>query len=213
MAGDFCFWDLRRTAWSLSRRARAQNPLPPLLLFTDPARTPDPVAAAAALPPGAAVIYRAFGAADAPDLARALRRTTRARGVKLLIGADPALARAVGADGVHLPERLACRARALRLAHPAWLVTAAAHSLPAARRGLDLGAQAVVVSAIFPSRSPSAGPPLGPIRLAALARAAGGPVYALGGINTKNARRLLASGVVGLAAVEGLSPRSSGTRS
>ena len=45
------------------------------------------------------------------------------------------------------------------------------------------------------------------MRLAALVRAADGPVYALGGINTKNARRLLASGVVGLAAVEGLSPR------
>jgi len=65
----------------------------------------------------------------------------------------------------------------------------------------------VVVSAVFPSRSPSAGAPLGPMRLAALTRAAGGPVFALGGINTKNARRLLASGVVGLAAVEGLSPR------
>ena len=50
---------------------------------------------------------------------------------------------------------------------------------------------------------------MGPLRLAALVRAAGGPVYALGGINTKNARRLLASGVVGLAAVDGLSPGSS----
>lgn len=206
MAGDFGFWDLRRTAWSLSRRARAQNPLPPLLLFTDPVRTPDPVAAAGILPPGAAVIYRAFGAADALAVASALRQATQARGVKLLIGADPALARAAGADGVHLPERLAHTARALRQAQPRWLVTAAAHSLPAARRGLAHGAQAVVVSAIFPSASPSAGAPLGPVRLAALVRAAGGPVYALGGINAKNARRLLASGVVGLAAVEGLSP-------
>ena len=142
MAGDFCFWDLRRTAWSLSRRARPQNPLPPLLLFTDPARTPDPVAAAAALPPGAAVIYRAFGAPEALAVAHALRKMTRDRGVKLLIGGDPALAAGVGADGVHLPERLAHRARALRLAHPGWLVTAATHSLPAARRGLALGAQA-----------------------------------------------------------------------
>ncbi|MDP1616221.1 thiamine phosphate synthase [Phenylobacterium sp.] len=206
MAEDFCFWDLRRTAWSLSRRARTQNPLPPLLMFTDPARTPDPVAAAAALPPGAAVIYRPFGDPQAPAVARDLRRVTRARRIKLMIGADIALALAVGADGVHLPERQAHRARALRLAHPQWIVTAAAHSLPAARRGLALGAQAVVVSVVFPSRSPSAGRPMGARGLAVLARAAGGPVYGLGGINTKNARRLLASGVVGLAAVEGLSP-------
>ncbi|MDZ4319872.1 MAG: thiamine phosphate synthase [Phenylobacterium sp.] len=206
MGAGFDFWDLRRTAWSLSRRAGAQKPLPPLLLFTDPSRTPDPVAAARTLPAGAAVVYRAFGAADRLRVARALRQVTRRLGVGLLIGADPALARDCAADGVHRPERRAHLAGRLRRAHPDWLITAAAHSLPAARRGLAFGADAVVVSAVFPSRSPSAGPPLGPIRLAALVRAAGGPVFALGGINTKNARRLLASGVVGLAAVEGLSP-------
>ncbi|WP_375268081.1 thiamine phosphate synthase [Phenylobacterium sp.] len=200
------FWDLSRTAWSLSRRAVAQNPLPPLLLFTDPARTPDPMAAAAALPRGSAVVYRAFGAAEAPKIARELRTLTARRGVRLLIGADAALARAVGADGVHLPERLALRAGPLRRARPGWIITAAAHSLPAARRALAAGADAVVVSAVFPSRSASAGPPLGALRFARLVHAAGGPVYALGGVNMKNARRLLASGAVGLAAVEGLAP-------
>ncbi|OYW94358.1 MAG: thiamine monophosphate synthase [Caulobacterales bacterium 32-67-6] len=207
MGAGFDFWDLRRTAWSLSRRAALQKPLPPLLLFTDPARTPDPLAAAAALPAGSAVVYRAFGAPHALEVACALRRLTRAQGVALLIGADPALARACDADGVHLPERLAPLAGPLKRSHQPWLVTTAAHSLGAARKALALGADAAVVSAIFPSRSPSAGPPMGPLRLAILARAAGGPVYGLGGINTKNARRLLASGVVGLAAVEGLSPR------
>ncbi len=206
MGADFDFWDLRRTAWSLSRRAGGKKPLPPLLLFTDPVRTPNLLAATAALPAGAAVIYRAFGAAGRLETARDLRRLTGARGVRLLIGADPALAAACRADGVHLPERLAHMSRALRQAHPGWMVTAAAHSLTAARAGLASGAHAVVVSAVFPSASASAGPPLGPLRLAALARAAGGPVYALGGVGTKNARRLLASGVVGLAAVEGLAP-------
>jgi thiamine-phosphate pyrophosphorylase len=66
------------------------------------------------------------------------------------------------------------------------------------------GADAVVLSVALPSRSASAGPALGPIRLAARVRAAGKPAYALGGINGRTARRLLATGVVGLAAVEGL---------
>lgn len=206
MGGDFDFWDLRRTAWSLSRRAGLQKPPPPLLLFTDPQRTPDPAAAARRLPPGSGVVYRSFGAPNAGAVARDLRQVARARGLTLLIGADIALAVACEADGVHLPERLAHLAGRLRRQRPGWWVTAAAHSLPAARRALALGADAVVVSAVFPSRSPSAGRPLGPLRLAALARAAGGPVYGLGGINTKNARRLLASGAVGLAAVEGLAP-------
>ena len=120
----------------------------------------------------------------------------------LLIGADPALAARIGAHGVHLPQRLASRARRLKTAHPRWIVTAAAHSLRAARSGLAAGADAVVVSTVFASRSASAGRPMGPLRLAALARAAGGPVYALGGIKHENARRLAGLRLAGLAAVE-----------
>jgi thiamine-phosphate pyrophosphorylase len=44
------------------------------------------------------------------------------------------------------------------------------------------------------------------VRLARLARAVGGPVYGLGGINNETARRLVDAGLVGIAAVEGLSP-------
>ena len=127
----------------------------------------------------------------------------------LLIGADAGLAKAIGAHGVHLPERLAHRARRLKSAHPHWLVTAAAHGPMAARRAIRAGADAVVVSPVFTSTSPSAGRPLGPHRLAAVARRAGGPVYGLGGVNDESAPRLLDTGLAGLAAVEGLArPRT-----
>jgi thiamine-phosphate pyrophosphorylase len=175
--------------------------LPALLFFTDPERTPDAEAVARNLPPGSAVVYRHFGAPDAEARALRLRAIAGARGLKLLIGQDAALARRIGADGVHLPERLAHRAGGLRRAHPGWIVTSAAHSLAAARRSK---ADAVVISVAFPSQSASAGAALGPIRLAARVRAAGRPAYALGGISNKTARRLLDSGLVGLAAVEGL---------
>lgn len=134
-------------------------------------------------------------------MARRLLAAARARGLLLLIGQDAGLAARIGADGVHLPQRLAHRARPLKRAHPHWIVTAAAHSLAAARTP---GPDAVVISAAFPSRSPSAGPPLGAVRLAALVRAAGRPAYALGGVNMKTARRLRDAGLIGLAAVEGL---------
>lgn len=200
---------MQRTARFLARR-RAKGkpvpgigPLPALLFFTDPVRTPHPEAIAARLPASTAIVYRAFGAPDAEAVARRLKAIARARGLKLLIGQDAALARRVGADGVHLPERLAHRAGALRRADPRWIVTSAAHSLRAARRSQ---AHAVVISAIFPSNSPSAGAPLGPTRLATLVRAANRPAYGLGGVNDKTARRLLDAGLVGLAAVEGLAP-------
>ena len=176
--------------------------MPPLLFFTDPQRTPDIEAAARRLPPGAAIVYRTFGDPGAEIQARRLVELARRRKLRLLIGADAALAARVGADGVHLPERLA--AQAPRLRHSGWVVTTAAHSPRAARRALAFGADAAVVSAVFPSRSPSAGPPMGPLRLAALARMAGGPIYALGGVNDETASRLLPAGLVGLAAVEAL---------
>lgn len=148
------------------------------------------------------VIFRAFGAAGAEARGRALKAVARRRRLVLLVGADPELARRIGADGVHLPERGAHRARALKRARPDWVVTAAAHSLPAARRAFRHGADAVLLSAVFASRSPSASAPLGPVRFSALVREAGGPVYALGGVNELTAPRLVSSGAIGVAAVE-----------
>jgi thiamine-phosphate pyrophosphorylase len=148
------------------------------------------------------VVYRAFGAPDAEAVAKTLRRLTGARGLYLLIGADETLAARVGADGVHLPARLAHRIVRLKRAHPGWLVSAAAHSQAAIRRARR--ADAVVISAVFPSRSPTAGPALGPLRFALLANTSYAPAVALGGINSKNAPRLLSTGAAGLAAIEGL---------
>ena len=176
-----------------------------MLFLTDPRRTPHPDRDAAGLPRGSGVGFRAFGAPDAVALGLRLRTVTRRRGLLLLVGADPALARAIGADGVHLPERLAHRAGALRRARPGWIVTAAAHDEAAVRRARRAGAQGVLVSPVFESASASAGRPMGPLRFAALTRRAGLPVYALGGIDAATARRLTSAGAAGIAAVSGLS--------
>ena len=196
------FWTLRRTAALINRAAPRRKGLPALLFFTDPVRTPDAEAVAATLPRGSAVVLRAFGAADAEAQGRRLKAIANARGLKLLVGADVRLAARLGADGVHLPERLAHLARRIR--RPGWTITCAAHSLAAARRARAVGADAAVVSAVFPSASASAGAPIGPLRLARLVREAGLPVYALGGVDNETARRLKGAGLVGLAAVSGL---------
>lgn len=165
-------------------------------MFTDPDRTPDPVALARSLPRGTGLVYRAFGAADRLATARALAGIARRRGLILLVGADPDLAARSGASGLHLPERLASRAPRLR--RPGWIVTAAAHSARAARRS---GVDAFVLSPVFPSASRSAGAPLGPLRFAGRARTAAAPVYALGGVTDASAGRLRMTGAAGLAGV------------
>jgi thiamine-phosphate pyrophosphorylase len=198
---------LRRAAIALGRQGRRRKPardLPALWLVIDPARIADPLAAVRALPRGAGVIYRAFGAADGLEVALALRRLTHRGGLTLLIGADARLASAARADGVHLPQRAMDRAIGLRRAHPLWLITSAAHDARAIRRGRRFDLDALLVSVVFESRSPSAGAALGPIRFAALIRGARTPVIALGGVNEETAPRLARTGARGLAAVEGL---------
>ncbi len=146
---------------------------------------------------GWGVIYRAFGAEDAVAVGRRLRAITRARGLPLLIGADPDLARACEADGLHLPERLV----GLTTGQPGWIVTAAAHSLDAVLRAQAAGCDAVLASPVFPSASPSAGAALGVEAFTALVADSPLPVYALGGVNMKTAPKLLSSGAAGLAMI------------
>ena len=178
--------------------------LPTLLFFTDPARVPDPAAVAQGLPRGAGVVFRAFGAADARDLGLRLRAIADQRGLILLVGADAALATAIGADGVHLPERLRDTAPTLRAARPSGLITLAAHDEGAVRAGSTAEIDALVVSPIFASNSPSAGPPLGVEGLRGLVAATDKPVYALGGIRAATVRMLENAGLAGVAAVEAL---------
>lgn len=195
---------LARDAGDVSRRAdRPPADLPPLLFFTDPDRTPRPWETAARLPAGAGVVFRAFGAVDARETALRLRDATARRGVRLLIGLDAELAEAVGADGVHLPERAVGQAPALGAARPDWRITGAAHTAEAlsGAAGLD----AAVLSPVFAAGGASAArPPLGVTGFSELARRTTIPVYALGGIDGANARTLIGSGACGLAGVSAI---------
>jgi thiamine-phosphate pyrophosphorylase len=159
------------------------------------------VSVAKQLPPGAAVVYRHFGAADRVRVARQLAQTCRARGVVLLIAADPELALRVGADGVHWPERRLPTTRDVGLR----IATASAHSAAGVARAAAFGADACILAPVFPTRSASGRKPLGLFRASQIAHAAALPVIALGGVNADTARRLVGRGFAGLAAVDALS--------
>ena len=129
--------------------------MPSLWLVTDPQRLSDPIAAAARLPQGSGIIYRAFGRRDAVEVGLALAKLARARHLTLLVGADERLARILRADGVHLPQSLVAKGRALRARHPRWIVTGAAHSAMALRQAKRAGLDAALLSPVFASASPS----------------------------------------------------------
>jgi thiamine-phosphate pyrophosphorylase len=184
---------------SAARRAAGHLPtgLPPVLVFTDPERSAHPLDLASVIPPGWGLVYRHFGAAEAGALAEILAKLAKKRRFRLLIGADPALARAVGADGVHWPERLMAKAR--QAAPYFTLNTMSAHVPSALYTPQPAWLSARVLSTIFPSASPSAGSALGAVRARMIAGNAACPVYGLGGVNADTAGRI--AGSFGLAGV------------
>jgi thiamine-phosphate pyrophosphorylase len=195
---------LARAADALNLRAPG---LPALILMTDEKRLKDPVAAARALPMGAAIILRHTDAKARAVLAMRLKPVARAKRLFLLIAGDPDLAARIGADGLHLSELRAREAWHWRNAHPFWLITAAAHSLRALAAAGRCGADAALLAPVFPTRSHRDRASLTPSRARLMAAQARIPVYALGGVDARNAARL--KGFAGVAAIGALSPAQS----
>jgi thiamine-phosphate pyrophosphorylase len=185
-------------------RQRQHRTLPSLWLVTDGRRLPDPLPAVAALPRGSGVIFRHYEAPGRGALAAALARLCRRRGVLLLVAGDARLAAAVGAAGVHLPEAEGYRATALKRQRPTWVVSIAAHSLPALKLKRARVADFTLLSPVFATRSHPGAITLGPLRFASLCRQSPVRVVALGGINGATASLLHGARHSGLAAIDGL---------
>jgi thiamine-phosphate pyrophosphorylase len=188
---------LAALARRLNREAGAP-PVPALYFFTDPERTPDPVAIAHTLPAETAVVYRHYGASERRAVAQKLATVCNSRRLVLLIAADPELAARVDAAGVHWPESKLPQARDARFA----LETVSAHSREAIMCANAWGANASILGPVFETRSNSGNTPLGLFRASQIARGATIPVIALGGIAIDNATRLSGRGFAGFAAID-----------
>lgn len=165
--------------------ARAQD-LPREFLLSDPVRNPDIVQLAHTAPAGTGLIYRHFGESGRFAKAREAQRVAHEHGVLLLASLDLALVTHIALDGMHVPEKHMAELPRLRRRFPHFLLTCASHSGRKARRAFALGADAVLLSPVFPSHSPSAGRPLGLCRTLRTARSLPGPLIALGGITSRD---------------------------
>ena len=125
--------------------------------------------------------FEGSGRPNRRRVARSLLMAAKRRRLVFLVGADEKLAQRVGAMGLHLPERAIWRARGVRRRHPNWLVTGSAHSPTALALAARCNLDAIFLSSIFPSRSPSAGPPIGPLASFPSSALDGGSPPRLGG--------------------------------
>lgn len=145
------------------------------------------------------------------DDARRLRDATRAVGARLVLNAGNtvddvlALAHHVGADGVHLPAACGITVRDVREALGAGaFASAAVHDDDAARRMVDAGASAILVSPIFTSDKLPARGVEALQRASAIARGTSTRVLALGGVDARRVASCFAAGADGVAVIRAL---------
>jgi 8-oxo-dGTP diphosphatase len=124
----------------------------------------------------------------------------RAHGAKVLVNSDVELARAIGADGVHLT---AAQLRgATGRPDLAWC-GASCHSTEELRRAGDLGVDFAVLGPVCATPSHPGAVPLGWDRFREIAAGASIPVYALGGLLPRDLEEARSRGAHGLAMVRG----------
>ncbi|MBV9236915.1 MAG: thiamine phosphate synthase [Xanthobacteraceae bacterium] len=184
-------------------------PDPPLLVITDRTQASTALAGIVTAVLSAGCRWISVREKDLPGselvaLIRELLPITREFGAVLSLHGDAALARASGADGVHLPEGSDASAARAALGSAA-LVGISVHS-GAPLCALD---PAVVDYAVAgpvhasPSK-PGYGPALGSEGLRALLSQAGIPVIGIGGIEPANVAGVIAAGAAGIAVMGGV---------
>jgi thiamine-phosphate pyrophosphorylase len=191
---------------------------PRIILITDPVYGDDGIVrcvetVARSLPAGALAVQLRDKHRPLVSLrvfASRLRLVTRAVGASLVINGDPRLARDVGADGVHLGRDAGTVAEARAVCGAGAWVSVSAHSDSAVRRALSHGADAALVSPVFPSRPPSVyavekeGRGLEALRSARVVAETRVLIYALGGVEADNTRACVDAGADGVAVVRAL---------
>ncbi len=139
----------------------------------------------ARLPRGSGFIYRHYHLPGAERVARysSLARLARTRSHVVVLADSALTATEWGADGIYgSPLSLYPRRDLLMLA--------AAHDMCEIAQANRIGADAVLLSPAFPTRSHPGATSLGPLRFRMLAQYARMPVIALGGMDPARARRL-----------------------
>lgn len=145
---------------------------------------------------GARLVYLR-GISDEQQL-RALVQSCHAHGALALVADNAALARAVGADGVHLRHQTALRCTE-RPTLP-W-VSVACHDAASLAHALTLGADMALLSPVSATPTHPGQPGMGWAQFKRLAEGRALPIYALGGVSKGDLAIARAAGARGVAGI------------
>jgi 8-oxo-dGTP diphosphatase len=133
--------------------------------------------------------------------AEAVRELTLSHHARLLLNADPELARELGADGVHLSASRLKSIEATAARGDGFLFAASCHSAAELALADRCGVDFAVLSPVRPTTSHPGTAPIGWAGFRALADSCDLPLYALGGITPGDADIAAAHGALGVAGI------------
>lgn len=168
-----------------SGTVQRNHTLPNLWLLSDARNDARLEQALRSLPAGSGFVYRHYHLAPEPRRERyaVLAQIARECGHRVVLSGSAGEARAWGAHGLYGPaRRIGPGDGRLRIA--------TAHDARGIEAANAIGADAVTLSPVFPTRSHPDAPTLGPMRFRALAARARMPVIALGGMTAARAEEL-----------------------
>lgn len=168
-----------------------------------PGRTHVEIARAAVAGGARVVQLRDKSASDEAllEIAREIRRLTRQAGVLFIVNDRLELARAVGADGVHLGQG-DLPAREARKSWPEGILGISCSDVATARRAEAEGADYLGLGPIFPTQTKEdAGPAIGLEEIARVRAACSLPIAAIGGLHQGNVAQVAAAGATWAAVI------------
>ena len=142
---------------------------------------------------------------DMLSIALQVREITRAKGITFIVNDRLDLARAAGADGVHLGQEDLPVPFARKVAGKGFIIGTSVRSVEEAMIAETEGADYVALSPIFDTPTKSdAGPGMGLEILKGIKSAVSIPVIAIGGIGKGNARQVMDAGADGVAVISAI---------
>lgn len=171
---------------------RSRQPLPRIWLVTDERQGELLLPAVSRLPTGTGVLFRHYSLTEGERRAlfREVLTLARRRRIPVLVAGKAATAKAWGADGWHGRGR-----------GPGFH-SAPVHDFDEIRAAERAGAAFLFLSPVYATRTHPGAPHLGHERFARLLRRARRPVIALGGVNHRNAARLMRLGAYGWGGID-----------
>jgi len=126
-----------------------------------------------------------------------VRKITRQHQAKLIIHSQADIAKAVGADGVHLASSDIAEIPAIRdwLDMPSMSLSTSCHNLEELQKSHQYGTNFAMLSPAFPTKSHPGAPALGIDTFKKIAAASPLPIIALGGIHADNRAQLAGFGI------------------